>query len=181
MKIALLALGFCLSVCMTGGSQEQNVTVEFDKGNDFSVYRTYSYLTGTPASNKLINQRIVEGIDAQLAARGLRKIDKSENPDLIVVYHAVTDVLTKPSTVDMDAWLNGTWWYGLGGTSTKNLDRIPLGHLIVDICDVKNKKYIWHAIAKSTLNDDTVEKLEKTISESLVQMFEKYPSPVKKQ
>src|SRR5262245_46769901 len=177
MKLALIAWSLCFHVSMTGRSRAQDVTVEYDKGNDFSGYKTYCYINGTPARNKLINQRIVEGIDAQLAARGLQKIDASDNPDLVVVYHAGTDVLTKPNTADMDEWINGTWWYGLGGTSTKDLDKIPVGHLIIDICDVKNRKYIWHATAHSALNDGSLEKLQKTLSQVLTQMFEKYPSP----
>jgi hypothetical protein len=177
MKLARIGWSLWFLVFMTDISMAQNVTVEYDKDADFSIYKTYSYINGTPARNKLINQQIVEGIDAQLAAKGLKRIPASDNPDLVVVYHAGTDVMTKPNTVDMDAWINGTWWYGLGGRSTKDLDKIPVGHLIIDICDVKNRKYIWHGTARSTLNDDSLEKLEKTVSQSLTQMFEKYPSP----
>ncbi|MCI0665155.1 MAG: DUF4136 domain-containing protein [Acidobacteria bacterium] len=180
MKSAIIGWSLWFLLFMTNISLAQNVSVEYDKGNDFSAYKTYCYINGTPARNKLINQRIVEGIDAQLAAKGLQKIAASDNPDLVVVYHAGTDQLTKPNTADLDAWVNGTWWYGLGGTSTKALDKIPVGHLIIDICDVKNRKYIWHAIAHSTLNDDSLEKLEKTLSQALTQMFEKYPSPPSK-
>jgi Domain of unknown function (DUF4136) len=91
---------------MTGSVLAQNVKVEYDKGNDFSGYKTYTYVNGTPA----------------------------------------------------------------------NADKIPVGHLIIHICDVKNRKYIWRGTASSTLSDSP-EKVEKTLSKALTQMFEKYPSP----
>jgi Domain of unknown function (DUF4136) len=176
MKFARSGWILCLLMILASGAFAQKVKVEYDKGNDFSVYKTYAYVKGTPAKNPVINQRIVEGIDAQLAAKGLQKIDATDKPDLVVVYHAGTETLTKPNTADLEAYGGGNWSYGYGGTSAKPVDKIPVGHLIIDICDVKNGKFIWHGTASSAVSD-SVEKVEKTISNALTQMFEQYPSP----
>jgi Domain of unknown function (DUF4136) len=173
MKLAQTGWSLCLLVIMASGALAQNVKVEYDKGNDFSGYKTYAYVKGNPAKNPLINRQIVDGIDAQLAAKGLQKIDANDKPDLVVVYHAGTEKWTKRNTADLEAYGGGSWTYG---TSTKPVDNIPVGHLIIDICDVKNGKFIWHGTASSALSDSP-EEVEKTISNALTQMFEKYPSP----
>jgi Domain of unknown function (DUF4136) len=157
-------------------SQGQDVKVEYDKSNDFSGYKTYAYIKGDPAKNPRINQQIIDGIDAQLAARGLHKIDATDKPDLVVVYHAGTEKWTKRNTADLEAYGGGNWSYGWGGTSANPDDRILVGHLIIDIYDVKNKKFIWRGTAKSVISDSP-EEVEKTLSKALIQMFEKYPSP----
>ncbi len=166
----------CFVVIMTSGIVAQDVKVEYDKGNDFSGYKTYAYVNGTPVKNKLLNQQIVDGIDAQLAAKGLQKIDANDKPDIVLVYHAGTEKFTKPNTTDLETYGGGKWSNDLGGTPTKPIEMIPVGHLIIDIFDVKNGKFIWHGTASSTLIDSP-EQVEKTLSKALTQMFEQYPSP----
>jgi hypothetical protein len=174
MKLARTGWSLCFLMIMASSALAQKVKVEYDKSNDFSGYKTYAYVKGTPAKNQVINQRIIEGIDAQLAAKGLQKIDATDNPDLVVVYHAGTETLTKPNTADLEAYGGGNWSNTWGGASTKSVDKIPVGHLIIDICDVKNEKFIWHGTASSTVSG-SIEDVEKTLSNALTQMFEQYP------
>src|ERR1044072_3039424 len=89
MKISRIVLSFGFLLVLASGAWAQKVNVDFDKGTDFSKYKTYSWATGTPAQNPMMHQRIVAGIDAQLAAKGFRKVES--NPDIVVVYHAATD------------------------------------------------------------------------------------------
>ena len=54
------------------------VNVDWDKATSFGAYRTYAWGTGTPAKNPLWDQRVVEGVDQRLSARGFHKVDPNE-------------------------------------------------------------------------------------------------------
>lgn len=68
-----------------GESFAQKVDVDFDEDVDFSKYKTYAFTEGTPTPVTLTNQRIEKAIEAQLAAKGLTRVEG--NADLTVVFH----------------------------------------------------------------------------------------------
>jgi uncharacterized protein DUF4136 len=177
MKGARIVLCFVIVSVLAAAATAQKVTVDWDKATNFSGFRTYAWGNNTPIRNQLMEQRIISGIESQLAAKGLQKVDASSNPDLVVRYHASTDVQTQFNTIDTGGWGPG-WGWG-GGMSTTTEDRILVGQLVVDIGDVKNKKFIWRGRASETLSDNP-QKVEKNLDKALNKMFEKYPPPVKK-
>jgi Domain of unknown function (DUF4136) len=150
-----------------------NVTVDYDKKASFSNLKTYSWKKGTPASNPLMDQRVIESVDKQLLMKGFLKVDAANNPGLAVAYHAAVEVETQLNTTEV-GW-SGWGYYG-GGTSTTQVEKIPVGTLIVDIGDAKNKKLLWRGKATDTVNDKP-EKVEKKINESVEKMFKKFPPP----
>jgi hypothetical protein len=155
----------------------QKVTTDFDRQTDFTRYRTYTWGEGRPARDPLIGQRIVAGIEAQLAAKGLRKAGQGEPVDLVVVYQTATDTQTQINTYNSGAW--GGWYWGMGGYSQTTVQRIPVGQLIVDLADVNQKKFIWRGRASSTISSKP-EKVNKMLDKALSKMFENYPPKAKK-
>src|SRR5574341_1170619 len=89
MKLSRIVMSFCFLLLAGGSALAQEVRVDFDKGADFSKYKTFAWAKGAPAGNPLVHQRIVAGIEAQLMAKGLRKVES--NPDIVVLYTAATD------------------------------------------------------------------------------------------
>lgn len=87
-RIARIVLGLIL-VLMAANVFGQKVTTDSVPGTDWSKYHSYAWGEGTPAQDPLVAQKIVAGIDAQLAAKGLKKVDS--DPDLVVIYHTATD------------------------------------------------------------------------------------------
>ncbi|MCI0541758.1 MAG: DUF4136 domain-containing protein [Verrucomicrobiales bacterium] len=168
-RLARLALNCGLLLLMAGSALAQQVSVDFDKGVDFSQYKTYAWGTGTPAANPLVHQRIVAGIEAQLAAKGLRKAES--NPDLIVLYHAATD--TQVSINTMGGGPFGGWRWGTG---TATVDKIPVGQLAVNIGDPSAKKFVWRGTASGTISSKQ-EKNEKALNSALTKMFQNFPNP----
>ena len=180
MKSRLVGLTAVLMLGLSMPLAAQKVTTDFDKHAPFAMFKTYGWKLGTPAKNPLMDERIINAIDAQLAAKGFMKMDLEKNPDLLVVYHAAVDIETQITTFDS----GGGWygWYGPyygGGTSTTYVDKIPVGTLRVDIADIKNKRLIWQGKATDSLSDKP-EKVEKTIQKSAEKMFKKFPPQVKK-
>jgi len=150
----------------------QQVNIDYDRSANFSSYRTYSWSEGTPARNPLGHQRIIAGIEAQLAARGWQKVDS--NPDVAVIYSAATTTETQINTFDSGgAWGGYRRGWG-GGMSTTTVEKIPIGQLVVDMADVKNKSFIWRGTASDTLSDKP-EKNHKKLDKVLTKMFKNFP------
>ena len=155
-------------LCCVGWTQD--VKVDWDKAASFTGYHTYAWTTGTPAKNALMGQRIVDGIDKQLAAKGYQRVDISNNPDLMVLYHASTGSQTQLNT------MGAGWGWSWGGMTTTTVSEIPTGQLSVDIGDAKTKKLLWLGSASDTLSDKP-EKNEQKIQKVLDKMFKKFPPP----
>lgn len=167
--ILSLAASVCLLLVVTGSALAQQVRVDFDKTTDFSKYKTFAWINGTPAQNPLVHQRIVSGIEAQLAAKGMRKVES--NPDFVITYHAATD--TQVSINTMGGGPLGGWRFGAG---TATVDKIPVGQLMVDIGDAHARKFIWRGTASGTISSKP-EKNEKALNEALTKMFQNFPLP----
>lgn len=172
----LVSLLFFVVVVSAWG---QKVNVDFDKEANFASFKTYTWAEGTPAKNPLMDQRIRDGIDKQLAAKGVQKAEASANPDLVVLYHAAVGTETQLNTMNTGGYGWGYRWGGGMGTSTTTVEKIPVGQLTVDIGDTKTKKLLWMGNASDTLSDKP-EKNEKKINNALEKMFKKFPPPVKK-
>lgn len=152
----------------------QKVSVDFDKEANFAAYKTYAWTKGTPVQNPLMDQRITDGIDKQLAAKGLQKVDASANPDLVVLYHGAVGAETQLNTMNTGGYGWGYRRVGGMGMSTTTVEKIPVGQLTVDIGDAKTKKLLWMGNASDTLSDKP-EKNEKKINSALDKMFKKFP------
>lgn len=112
----------------------QKVTTDSVPGTDWSKFHTYSWGEGTPAQNPIVDQRIIAGIDAQLSAQGLKRVDA--DPDLIVVYHAATD---EQKSVN---WSSMGGWGRFGGRGSAQVDTVVTGQLKVFLADAKAQKFL---------------------------------------
>jgi hypothetical protein len=144
----------------------QKVTTDSVPGTDWSKFHTYSWGEGTPAQNPIVDQRIVAGIDAQLSAKGLKKVDA--DPDLVVVYHAATDEQKSLN------WSSMGGWGRFGGMGSAQVDTVITGQLKVFIADSKAQKFLWNGIATDTVSGDP-QKNAKKIDKALTKMFQKFP------
>jgi hypothetical protein len=179
----------CLLTAATAFADKVNV--DFDKDSDFSRYKTYAFAAGTPTPETLMNQRIERAIEAQLAARGLTKVEG--NADLTVVYHCSVTQQTQLNTTSLGGWgwgpgwrrgwgWGGGWrggWGGLGGNAITQVEQIPVGTLIVDVGDSASKRYIWRGTATRTISSKS-DKNSKAIDSEVKKMFEKFPPERKK-
>ena len=174
MKQLRTLIGVAFLLFLPGGAKAQKVNVDFDKAVDFSKFKTYMWATGTPVANPMANQRVIAGIEAQLASKGLQKV--ASNADLEVLYHGAVGQQTQLNSTNMGGWGYGWGRYGGVGTTTTTVQNIPTGELIVDIGDIQSKKFIWRGIAKDTLSDNP-EKNQKKLEKAITKMFQKFPPP----
>src|SRR5436305_49562 len=82
-----VALAFASLLILGTGAYSQKIKYNYMRGTDFSKYHTYKWVRVEKAQypNQLLDEQIMQSIDAQLAQKGLRKIDTGM-PDLAMVY-----------------------------------------------------------------------------------------------
>lgn len=167
--LALLGIGFA------SHAFAQKVTIDYDHQSSFQGYKTYAWARGTPINNQLWDQRIISGIDQQMAAKGFQKVTEERTPDLYVLYHGAVGQEAQLNTMNMGGW---GWRWG-GGMATTTVDKIPVGQLVVDIGDAKTKKLMWMANSSDTLSDNP-DKNRKKLDKALSKMFKNFPPPSSK-
>ena len=141
---------------------------DYDRGANFSSYRTYAYAnpigTDKAGYSSLITRHFETAIDAEMSARGYRKVDA--DPDLLVNFMAnaveKTDVRSTPGAPVMI----GMGYYGYRGGmyaggpmySAPNVEtvRYKVGTANIDLVDARQKKLIWTGVAEGRLTDEVM-------------------------
>jgi len=145
----------------------QKVTTDSIPGTAWSNFHTFAWGEGTPAQDPIIAQKITDGIEAQLTAKELKKVDS--NPDLVVTYHVATD---EEKSLN---WNNfGGWGRFGGGMGSAQVEKVVVGQLKVYLGDYKAKKFVWSGTASDSVSSDS-QKLGKKLDKALTKMFEKFP------
>ncbi len=155
----------------------QETSYDFAKGTNFSAYHTYALKEGTPVGNPLIDNRIIDALNTELAAKGLTKDDAK--PDLFVTYHIAFD-----KQKDISAWSTGMgpygWHYGMGSTDVQ-VREILIGTLVIDMADAAKKEVVWRGVGTKEIDTTAKpEKRDKNIQKAVQKILKKYPPEQKK-
>jgi hypothetical protein len=162
--IPLMAAGLCILWADT--------KVDYDHNADFSRYHTYSWIKAE-AGDSLWQDRIVRDVDAQLQAKGWRKVPSGG--DAAVAAYGATHNERSLQTF-YDGFGGGWFWRGWGGNgmATTTVENVPVGSLMVDVFDANTKKLIWRAHGSDTLSGKP-EKNEKKLEHRVAEMFDHFP------
>ncbi|TWI04961.1 uncharacterized protein DUF4136 [Luteimonas cucumeris] len=168
-RLALLMLPLLLSAC----ASTPTTTTDVSPSADFSNYRSYSWLAKPDVNNPLAQQRIVDGINAQLRAKGWTE---SADGDVAVAAHVATSQKQTLDTFYSGGMYGGWGWRGgMGmGTSTTRVHTYDVGTLVVDMFDAKTKQGIWRGTASGTV-PDSPEKANAAIDAGIAKMFAEFP------
>jgi Domain of unknown function (DUF4136) len=174
MKLKLLVLVALLAVCASA-SFAQKINTDWDRQADFSQFHTYAWQKSPNPAGGLWDQRITDGIDKELAAKGLKKVDS--NPDLWVVYS--NTLKDQKSVVGTGYNFGGGWGWGGGwgpGISTVDYNTYitKTGTLVVELASAQNHMLMWRGSATDTLSDNS-DKNIKTLNNALNKLFKNYP------
>lgn len=166
MRLARIVLGLSL-LLMAANTFGQKVTTQSAPNVNWSQYKTYSWGKSESVANPIMNQYIIAAVDAQLTAKGLKKVES--DPDLIVIFNATTDTQKQLN------WNNMGGFGRLGGgMGSAQVDNIVSGQLIVDIADPKAKQFLFRGTANDTVSDSP-DKNQKKITSAVTKMFQKFP------
>jgi hypothetical protein len=167
----------------------QKVTIDWDRGANFARYRTYAWGQCSDAGeSELWDERVVQNVEAQLAAKGFRKAAPGQQPDVIVNYQG--DVKERVSYVGYDygygpGWgpapgpgfgFGPGWGWGWGGGGPVIVEPIVQKEftLTVDLVDACQNRLLWRGVASDAVShksDKNIKRLRKAVEK----LFRSYP------
>jgi Domain of unknown function (DUF4136) len=180
---------FMLAILLAASSAvAQDVRYNFDKDTDFSKFKTYKWVNikGAAKPNDLVDKEIIAAVDAELATKGLSKID-GDNADLYIGYQAGVGQEQQFTSYNSDwgyggGWYRGGWYGGAGGmsTTTGQTSTIYIGQLALDMYDSANHDLVWRGVVSKTIDPKAKpDKQEKNLKKAVVKLLKNYP-PEKK-
>jgi Domain of unknown function (DUF4136) len=150
----------------------QQVSVNYNKSQDFSQFHTYAW--GSDNANQIRNSILAQGaqqnINSALQGKGLQMVQESAKPDLLVTASGGLK-----QTTSYQAWGMRGIGGGMGSiTPQQNVE----GTLVVDLYGAKNQSLVWRGIAQNTLSNNG-NKNSQMVEKAVNKMFQKYPSTPK--
>ena len=187
MKRSVLITRVCF-LFITLAAHGQDVRYNFDKNADFSKFKTYEWvkLKDAPAVNDLVNKQIMAAVDAELATKGLTKVN-DDSANLYIGYQAAVGQEKEFTSFSSDwgyggGWYRGGWYGGMGGmsTTTGQTTTLYVGQLALDMYDSGKKDLAWRGVASKTLDPKAKpEKQQKNLAKAIKKMLKNYPPPKK--
>ena len=162
-----------LLTCISAFAQKTNV--DWDRKADFSTYHTYAWQKSPNPAPGLWDQRVIGGIDQQLAKKGFQKVDS--NPDVWVTYS--NSLANQQQVVGTHYGMGPGWGWGWGwgprlSTVEYNTYITKQGTLVIELADAKNQQLLWRGSATDTLSDNS-DKNIKILDSALSKLFKQYP------
>ena len=155
------------------GCSSLTTSTDYKPGTDFSKYKTFAFTETDDIRNTILMDRIKGALSTQLTLKGLRITDA--NPDLWVVPHPRLSKQTQINTYST-GWGYGWGWYGGMGSTTSTVSEIPVGTLVIDLVDSKDKELVWRGTASDTLKENaTPEERDQNLNAAMAKLFEGFP------
>lgn len=176
MKAPIFAV--VLAGLVTACASTPTVSTDHDPNAQFGSYKTYSWAMKPEGASPLAQQRIIDGIESRLQAKGLSQV--ASGGDLALAAHITSSTKTTLDTMytgtGMGGWgYRGGWGGGIGmASSTTQVRNYQVGTLIVDLFDAKTQQAIWRGTASGTVSSSP-EKNSAAIDAGLDKMFASYP------
>jgi hypothetical protein len=134
----------------------------------FAQYHTYAW--GSDNANQvkdsILAQVAQQDIDTAMQAKGLQKVEESQNPDLLLTASGGMKQQTSYT-----AW--GMRGIG-GGMGSITPEQNVVGTLIVDLYDAKAKSLVWRGIGQDTLSNNG-DKNQQEVGKAVQKMFKQWP------
>ena len=168
-----------ISYLLTGalllaGALYAAVQTDYDHKADFGRYHTYSWI-GVKAGNSLWQQRIMNAVDSQMAAKGLTRVDSGGDLAVSAFGRTIERDTLQTFYDGFPGWgWRAGWWGGGMGMATTEVVPERVGNLTVDLFDGQTKQLVWRGVASDTVSDKP-EKNEKKVEKAAEDMFKKYP------
>ena len=165
--LLMIVAGIFLNSCST-----VRVTYDYDRATDFNTYKTYNFHQkgiDKLELNDLDKRRILNAIDAQMAAKGFTK---SDNPELYINVLA-----SSKEKINIDNGYYGGYWGPYWGGSSR-VYQYTSGTIIIDIVDNARNILIWQG-AGSGLNVSDLDNKAEEIPQAIEEIMAKFPPPAK--
>jgi len=132
-----------------------------------------SDLRANGSDDQLIDEEIKRAVDEQLAQKGLTKVEK--NGDVQVIYHVA---LHQETSINLfgSGFREGGYGGWADGSVQGQTSTIPIGTLVVDLYDPARKQLIWRADATKSIElKKDPDKNYKNLQKVTAKLFKNYP------
>lgn len=172
--VTMLSIG-CLS-CLA-----QKVKVGYDKGTDFSKFKTYSWIDpAMPATRPVVFDAIVARTDVELQAKGFTRVPKDGDLTLTPAggidfgFAGVASTPILPTYSSPPPSINGGMWTGATGPASAGT-YVPEGTLVLTFVDRVNNKVIWSGTVKQKLDFEQKNKSLELIDKAVIKLLKRFP------
>lgn len=170
-RLAILGLLLALAACST-----PRVYTDYNPDAQFATYRSYSWRERPEKAPPLVQQRIVDAIDAQLRAKGWTLMP--DGGDVALAAHVASRQEYELDTFYSDPFWGGWYWRGgwgmRTGIDTTRVRSYTVGTLVLDMFDTRTKQAIWRGTAEGTVSKNP-EKVNADIQTAVAKMFAQFP------
>jgi hypothetical protein len=184
----LLTVSVVLVLLGASAALAQDVRYNFDKDTDFSKYKTYKWVPIKDAAkvSDLVDKQIKDAMDAELATKGLTKVD-GDDANLLIGYQPAVGEEKQFNSYSTGWGYGPGWgggWYGggMGSTSTTgSTTTIYKGQLALDMYDSAKHDLVWRGVVSKTIDPKAKpEKQQKNLAKAVTKLLKNYPPVVKK-
>jgi hypothetical protein len=144
------------------------VQFDYNRSANFNAYKTYQWVDYSPVQvgDQLLDQDIKRAVDAQLAGKGLRRVESGG--DLHVGYQAA---ISQEKQYDRFGWGPPGW-----GDSRVTSSTIETGKMIIGLFDPATKQLVWRGSAAKTLDiKKDPDKNYRNLEKAMAKLFKNYP------
>ena len=158
------------------------VTTDYDPQTQFGDLKSYAWLANArkPSDdprlhNSLVDGRVREAVDRELAAKGYTKTGAS-SANFLVTYYLGLESKIDIHTIHSSYGYGYRGWYGGMGTETM-VDQYDEGSLILDVLDPKGSDLLWRGTGSARVStSNTPEKREQRINDAVAKILATFPS-----
>ena len=167
-----ISLSLGIAILSASTLLAQQVRTDYDRGADFSRYKTYSW-ENVQTKDPLLVDRIKAAVNSALAAKGWTQVESGA--DVCIMAMEMNDEHRTLNTY-YDNFGGGWGWRWGGGfaTATTTVDTYTVGTLVVDFFDAGTRTLVWRGSASDTISaksDRNIRKLDRGVQK----MFEHFP------
>jgi len=162
-----------LALLAVAPSFAQKVNVDWDRSANFSSFKTYAWQPSPAPATGLWDQRVIDGVNKQLQAKGFQMV--TSNPQMWVVYTA--HIKKEQQVVGTGYNMGPSWGWGYWGgptTTTYNTYTYKEGTLVVELADANGHTLLWRGTATDTVQNNP-DKGIKTLNNAMNKMFKNFP------
>jgi hypothetical protein len=183
----LIRIAFVTMLLASGAVFAQDVRYNFDKSTEFSQFKTYKWVAikGAATVSDLVDKQIKEAVDAELATKGLTKVD-ADDANLFIGYQAAVGEEKQFNSYSSGWGYGPGWgggWYGGGmgsTTTTGSTTTIYKGQLALDMYNSAGHDLVWRGVVTKTIDPKAKpEKQQKNLAKAVKKLLKDYPPRTK--
>jgi hypothetical protein len=180
------SIAFVSLLLASGAAFAQDVRYNFDKQADFSQFKTYKWVAikGAATVSDLVDKQIKDAVDAELATKGLTKVD-TDDANLFIGYQPSVGE-EKQFNSYSSGWgygpgWGGGWYGGMGSTTTTgSTTTIYKGQLALDMYNSAGHDLVWRGVVSKTIDPNAKpEKQQKNLAKAVKKLLKDYPPRAK--